>query len=97
MIIATKMEASSQVNRIQCSQRAATLLTDQYPNIPLELRSSGPVDVGKGSFMETFWVNEGEAAGSMCSGGMDYSQSSSYALAELEQAVQIVTRCEQNR
>ena len=52
------MEALSEENRILCSQRAATLLADQEPNMPLEMR--GPVDVGKGITVEAFWVNEGE-------------------------------------
>jgi hypothetical protein len=35
---------------------AATLLAEQDPNIPIQLR--GPVDIGKGTIITTFWVNE---------------------------------------
>jgi hypothetical protein len=55
--MATKMETLSEKNRIQCSKLAATLLAEQDPNIPIQLR--GPVDVGKGTLITTFWVNEG--------------------------------------
>jgi hypothetical protein len=54
--MATKMVTLSEKNRIQCSQRAATLLAQQDPTISLQAR--GRVDAGNGSMKNTFWVNQ---------------------------------------
>jgi len=54
---ASRMESNSIENRIHCSQRAAKLLREQNPDIPLSSR--GVITVkGKGE-MHTYWVNEG--------------------------------------
>jgi hypothetical protein len=54
---ASRMESSSEKNRIHCSKAAAKLLQRQYPE--LALKSRGNIDIkGKGE-METYWVNEG--------------------------------------
>lgn len=53
---ASRMESTSEQGRIHCSERAATLLRIQSPELPIRCR--GKIDVkGKGE-MITFWVNE---------------------------------------
>lgn len=52
----SRMESTSQTNRIQCSQRAAGLLQDQWPAARLCRR--GVIGIrGKGEML-TYWVNE---------------------------------------
>ena len=54
--VASRMESNSMKNRIHCSDRAAAVLREQYPQI--NIRSRGVIEVkGKGK-MHTFWVNE---------------------------------------
>ena len=63
----SRMESNSQINRIHCSEAAATLLRDQCPKIRIFPR--GTIEVkGKGE-MKTFWVHtegsvEAKASGS---------------------------------
>ena len=53
---ASRMESNSESDRIHCSERAAKLLNEQCPEIPL--LSRGVISVkGKGE-MRTYWVNE---------------------------------------
>eukprot|EP00588_Corethron_pennatum_P001339 CAMPEP_0194299158 /NCGR_PEP_ID=MMETSP0169-20130528/60564_1 /TAXON_ID=218684 /ORGANISM="Corethron pennatum, Strain L29A3" /LENGTH=1505 /DNA_ID=CAMNT_0039049229 /DNA_START=234 /DNA_END=4748 /DNA_ORIENTATION=- len=53
---ASRMESSSIVNRIHCSERAASFLREQNPKMPI--RSRGVISVkGKGE-MHTYWINE---------------------------------------
>lgn len=62
--VASRMESTSQKNRIQCSERAAIMLYNQAPDI--HVLSRGVVTVkGKGE-MSTYWVDEGAALGSPC-------------------------------
>ncbi len=53
---ASRMESNSEANRIHCSERSATFLRDQSPEMPI-LRRGWIKVKGKGE-METFWVNE---------------------------------------
>lgn len=54
----SRMESSSKMNRIQCSERAARLLQDQWPKAQMCRR--GIVSIkGKGEML-TYWVNEAE-------------------------------------
>lgn len=56
---ASRMESNSIVNKIHCSERAAKILREQNPYIPL--KSRGVITVkGKGE-MCTYWVNEGSS------------------------------------
>ena len=52
---ASRMESNSKANRIQCSNKSATHLINQCPEIPLKSRGHIPIK-GKGE-METYWVN----------------------------------------
>mmetsp|Transcript_29050 Transcript_29050/g.57800 ORF Transcript_29050/g.57800 Transcript_29050/m.57800 type:complete len:1354 (-) Transcript_29050:61-4122(-) len=53
---ASRMESNSIVNRIHCSERAASFLREQNPKMPI--RSRGFISVkGKGE-MHTYWINE---------------------------------------
>jgi serine/threonine protein kinase len=55
---ASRMESSSEVNRIHCSSAAAEILMGQQPSLPL--KSRGLIHIkGKGD-MHTYWVNEHE-------------------------------------
>ena len=84
--VTTNMTSSSESNRILCSQRAATLLTEQDPQIPIQPR--GSVDAGKGLSIDTFWVNEGDTAST---GNVDTSsQESGSTTVEIQRCVQIV-------
>ncbi len=51
---ASRMESNSEAGKIHCSERAATILRQQSPNIVLEPRGKITVK-GKGE-MFTFWV-----------------------------------------
>lgn len=53
---ASRMETTSVVNRINCSEIAATLLQTQAPTIPLTSR--GPMHVKGKGIMTCYWVNE---------------------------------------
>jgi hypothetical protein len=55
------METFSEKNRILCSQRAATLLAQQNPTIPLQSRDrvEEAGDVHGSILKSAFWVNEG--------------------------------------
>jgi serine/threonine protein kinase len=56
---AARMESTSQKNRIQCSDRSASMLMMNHPEI--RLASRGLIKVkGKGE-IHTFWVNEDES------------------------------------
>ena len=48
------MESTSAAGRIHCSERAATLLREQAPDIPLVSR--GRIEVKGKGHMSTFWV-----------------------------------------
>lgn len=53
---ASRMESNSKMNRIHCSERAAKLVENQYPEISIKKR--GKIQIkGKGE-MNTFWINE---------------------------------------
>ena len=53
---ASRMESNSKKNRIHCSARAADLLLQQHPSLPITSR--GLISIkGKGK-MSTYWVNE---------------------------------------
>jgi len=53
---ASRMESTSEVGRIQCSEQSAAHLHKQFPE--LDILPRGKINVkGKGE-METFWVNE---------------------------------------
>ena len=53
---ASRMESTSEKNRIQCSKTSFELLKKQIPELHLKPRGSIPVK-GKG-YMKTYWVNE---------------------------------------
>eukprot|EP00934_Nitzschia_sp_Nitz4_P006661 Nitzschia sp. Nitz4//scaffold85_size83877//9444//12857//NITZ4_005217-RA/size83877-processed-gene-0.133-mRNA-1//-1//CDS//3329559101//6651//frame0 len=53
---ASRMESTSEKNRIQCSKRAYDLLAEQMPELPMNPRGKIKIK-GKGE-MVTFWVNE---------------------------------------
>ena len=58
---ASRMEESSEENRIHCSEYSAMLLEEQCPSIPVQARGLITVP-GKGE-MFTFFVNEAETGG----------------------------------
>ena len=57
--VASRMESSSEANRINCSEDAAVLLQEQCPDLPLLPRGLTSIK-GKGD-MFTYWVNEDES------------------------------------
>ena len=74
--IASRMESTSEANKVHCSAKAATILQEQYPTV--NLQSRGVIDVkGKGE-METFWVEAPEpVTDELPSFGSDCGNSSS--------------------
>lgn len=53
---ASRMESNSGINRINCSEKAALLLKEQCPDLPL--RSRGELSIKGKGMMNCFWVNE---------------------------------------
>jgi class 3 adenylate cyclase len=53
---AARMESNSGINRINCSEKAAILLKEQCPELPL--KSRGELSIKGKGMMKCFWVNE---------------------------------------
>jgi Adenylate and Guanylate cyclase catalytic domain len=53
---ASRMESSSEANRINCSRASAKLLREQYPELPLKAR--GEIKIKGKGMMHCYFVNE---------------------------------------